>query len=236
MVVNRTIGTVQNLDAVGGALLQNAFGLLAYPVGGAQFGMFGHAARNVEVGEVFRRPIPFRRAPWSTSGMNSTTQRHLLRDLLDGPHTAVIATSNGDGRPQSSVIFVKRDGHTVVFSTIKGRLKTTQHGCATQGSACWSSTRIRGATWETRGTGRDHGRPRGATASTRCTTGTWAATRRHRSRDAERLIVRITPERVCQFSDTYSRSDDVVQCCAAHGHKSAPRTGRILAGSQSSEH
>ncbi|TCO62181.1 PPOX class F420-dependent oxidoreductase [Actinocrispum wychmicini] len=46
------------------------------------------------------------------------------RDLLDGPHTAVLATTNADGRPQSSVIFVKRDGDTVVFSTIKGRLKT----------------------------------------------------------------------------------------------------------------
>ena len=44
--------------------------------------------------------------------------------MLDGPHFAVIATSNADGRPQSSVIFVKRDGDTVVFSTIKGRLKT----------------------------------------------------------------------------------------------------------------
>ncbi len=46
------------------------------------------------------------------------------REILDGPHIAVIATSNGDGRPQSSVIFVKRDGDAVVFSTIKGRLKT----------------------------------------------------------------------------------------------------------------
>ena len=46
------------------------------------------------------------------------------KDLLDGPHTAVLATTNTDGRPQSSVIFVKRDGDTVVFSTIKGRLKT----------------------------------------------------------------------------------------------------------------
>jgi PPOX class probable F420-dependent enzyme len=46
------------------------------------------------------------------------------RDVLDGPHFAVIATSNADGRPQSSVIFVKRDGDTVVFSTMKGRLKT----------------------------------------------------------------------------------------------------------------
>ena len=46
------------------------------------------------------------------------------RALLDEPHTAVLATSNVDGRPQSSVIFVKRDGDTVVFSTVKGRLKT----------------------------------------------------------------------------------------------------------------
>lgn len=46
------------------------------------------------------------------------------REVLDGPHIAAIATSNVDGRPQSSVIFVKRDGDTVVFSTIKGRLKT----------------------------------------------------------------------------------------------------------------
>ncbi len=47
-----------------------------------------------------------------------------VREVLDGPHLAMIATSNADGRPQSSVIFIKRDGGTVVFSTIKGRLKT----------------------------------------------------------------------------------------------------------------
>jgi PPOX class probable F420-dependent enzyme len=46
------------------------------------------------------------------------------REVLDGPHIAVLATSNADGRPQSTVIFVKRDGDAVVFSTIKGRLKT----------------------------------------------------------------------------------------------------------------
>jgi PPOX class probable F420-dependent enzyme len=46
------------------------------------------------------------------------------RAVLDGPHVATIATSNADGRPQSSVIFVKRDGDTVLFSTITGRLKT----------------------------------------------------------------------------------------------------------------
>ncbi|KDN19603.1 PPOX class F420-dependent oxidoreductase [Amycolatopsis rifamycinica] len=46
------------------------------------------------------------------------------REILDGPHTAVLATANADGRPQSSVIFVKRDGDSVVFSTVEGRLKT----------------------------------------------------------------------------------------------------------------
>jgi PPOX class probable F420-dependent enzyme len=53
-----------------------------------------------------------------------TTLDDNAREVLDGPHIAAIATSNTDGRPQSSVIFVKRDGDTVVFSTIKGRLKT----------------------------------------------------------------------------------------------------------------
>ncbi len=46
------------------------------------------------------------------------------RELIDGPHTAVLATPNRDGHPQSSVIFVTRSGDTVVFSTIRGRLKT----------------------------------------------------------------------------------------------------------------
>ena len=46
------------------------------------------------------------------------------KKLLDAPHTAVLATTNADGHAQSSVIFVKRDDETVVFSTIKGRLKT----------------------------------------------------------------------------------------------------------------
>jgi PPOX class probable F420-dependent enzyme len=46
------------------------------------------------------------------------------RELLDGPHTAILSTSNRDGRPQSSVIFVKRSGDAIVFSTIRGRLKT----------------------------------------------------------------------------------------------------------------
>jgi PPOX class probable F420-dependent enzyme len=52
------------------------------------------------------------------------TLNDTARDIIDGPHVAILATSNLDGRPQSSVIFVKRDGDTVVFTTITGRLKT----------------------------------------------------------------------------------------------------------------
>ncbi|MFI6778924.1 PPOX class F420-dependent oxidoreductase [Nocardia sp. NPDC050412] len=47
-----------------------------------------------------------------------------VRTLIDEPHAAILSTPNADGRPQSSVIFVKYEDDTVVFSTIKGRLKT----------------------------------------------------------------------------------------------------------------
>ena len=53
-----------------------------------------------------------------------TTLNHSARDVIDGAPVAILATSNRDGRPQSSVIFIKRDGDIVLFSTIEGRLKT----------------------------------------------------------------------------------------------------------------
>jgi PPOX class probable F420-dependent enzyme len=48
-----------------------------------------------------------------------------VRDILAGPHLSVLATTNPDGEPQSSVIFVTPDGDDILFSTIKGRRKTT---------------------------------------------------------------------------------------------------------------
>ncbi len=44
--------------------------------------------------------------------------------LLDAQTFAVLATVNRDGSPQSSVIWIKRDGDQVVFSSIRGRRKT----------------------------------------------------------------------------------------------------------------
>ncbi|HEY2639944.1 MAG TPA: PPOX class F420-dependent oxidoreductase [Streptosporangiaceae bacterium] len=43
--------------------------------------------------------------------------------LLDGKNYAVIATVNPDGSPQTSVIWVGRDGDDLLFSTVEGRVK-----------------------------------------------------------------------------------------------------------------
>jgi PPOX class probable F420-dependent enzyme len=44
--------------------------------------------------------------------------------LLDANTFAILSTINPDGSPQSSVIWIKRDGDDVLFSTILGRRKT----------------------------------------------------------------------------------------------------------------
>lgn len=46
-----------------------------------------------------------------------------IRRLLDGPHFAVLATLNPDGGPQTSAMWVGRDGDQVLFSTVAGRRK-----------------------------------------------------------------------------------------------------------------
>jgi PPOX class probable F420-dependent enzyme len=51
-----------------------------------------------------------------------------VRYILDGPHLSVLATTDADGKPQTSVIFVKRDGDDILFSTITGRRKTINMG------------------------------------------------------------------------------------------------------------
>ncbi|GHB66457.1 PPOX class F420-dependent enzyme [Streptomyces cirratus] len=46
-----------------------------------------------------------------------------VRKLLDAPHPAVLTTLNPDGGPQSSVVWVTRDGDDVLVSTEQGRRK-----------------------------------------------------------------------------------------------------------------
>ena len=45
------------------------------------------------------------------------------RDLLDGRNFATVATLIPDGGPQTSVVWIMRDGDTVLFSTTEGRRK-----------------------------------------------------------------------------------------------------------------
>jgi PPOX class probable F420-dependent enzyme len=57
-------------------------------------------------------------------GRSADAARQTATRILSGPHLSILSTTNRDGSPQTSVIFVKPDGDDVLFSTIKGRLKT----------------------------------------------------------------------------------------------------------------
>jgi PPOX class probable F420-dependent enzyme len=48
----------------------------------------------------------------------------VAKRLLDANTFAILSTINPDGAPQSSVVWIKRDGEDVLFSTIRGRRKT----------------------------------------------------------------------------------------------------------------
>ena len=43
--------------------------------------------------------------------------------LLDGRNYAVLATVNADGSPQTSAMWIGRDGDDLLFSTVEGRVK-----------------------------------------------------------------------------------------------------------------
>ncbi|MFI6656155.1 PPOX class F420-dependent oxidoreductase [Streptomyces sp. NPDC050523] len=46
-----------------------------------------------------------------------------VRALLDGRNFASVATLGPDGAPQNSVVWIKREGDTVLFSSTDGRQK-----------------------------------------------------------------------------------------------------------------
>jgi PPOX class probable F420-dependent enzyme len=61
--------------------------------------------------------------PYRT-GRPPEAARQTATRILAGPHLSVLSTTNADGSPQSSVIFVMADGDDLLFSTLKGRRKT----------------------------------------------------------------------------------------------------------------
>jgi PPOX class probable F420-dependent enzyme len=46
-----------------------------------------------------------------------------VRKLIDAPNFAVVATLNDDGSPQTSVLWITRDGDDLLFCTVRGRRK-----------------------------------------------------------------------------------------------------------------
>ena len=53
-----------------------------------------------------------------------TTLPDSAKALVDAPEVATVATVEPDGQPQLSVVWVKRDGDDILFSTLRGRRKT----------------------------------------------------------------------------------------------------------------
>ena len=61
--------------------------------------------------------------PYRTGRPREAARQTALR-IVAGPHLSILSTTNPNGSPQSSVIFVLADGDDIVFSTLKGRRKT----------------------------------------------------------------------------------------------------------------
>ncbi|MBV2154647.1 PPOX class F420-dependent oxidoreductase [Kitasatospora sp. SUK 42] len=55
--------------------------------------------------------------------MSSAQLSDRAKALIDGKSFAVVSTIQPDGSPQSSVVWVKRDGEDILFSTVEGRRK-----------------------------------------------------------------------------------------------------------------
>src|SRR3984885_16013983 len=76
-----------------------------------------------------------RSSRWSAAGSCTAPSRPCYRAcmgirltesatrLIDGRNYAVLATLNADGSPQTSVMWIGRDGDDLLFSTVEGRLK-----------------------------------------------------------------------------------------------------------------
>jgi PPOX class probable F420-dependent enzyme len=54
-----------------------------------------------------------------------TTLNETVRKLIDDPNPAILGTINPDGSPQTSVVWVGRDGDDLLISTAAGRRKET---------------------------------------------------------------------------------------------------------------
>ena len=127
------------------------------------------------------------------------TFNETTKDLLDGKNFATVATLNADGSPQTSVMWVARDGDTVLFSTTTARLKARNMARDPRVSISIFATENPYRTVEIRGTA-DLTEDSGRTVQR-------AVSHKYLGQDppaepAEvvRVVVRVTPERIVEFS------------------------------------
>ncbi|MET7618229.1 PPOX class F420-dependent oxidoreductase [Streptomyces sp. NPDC005408] len=131
--------------------------------------------------------------------MPSVAFDETVRALLDGKNFATVSTVGPGGAPQSSVVWIKREGDTVLFSTTAHRQKTRNIERDARVSVSvfdlenpYTSAEIRG---------RAELLPDEAKALPHELSHKYLGVDPPAEKDEEvRLMVRITPERVIRFS------------------------------------
>ncbi|MGW7817354.1 PPOX class F420-dependent oxidoreductase [Streptomyces puniciscabiei] len=122
-----------------------------------------------------------------------------LKSLLDGPVFIVVGTIQPDGRPQLSPVWVKRDGDQILFSTTVDRRKKKNLDRDPRVSVVVQDPEMPYTYAEIRGTAQLD--TQGAKElidelSLKYTGKKYAEFNPASAKDADRVIVRITPEKV----------------------------------------
>ncbi|QKW08257.1 PPOX class F420-dependent oxidoreductase [Streptomyces sp. NA04227] len=122
-----------------------------------------------------------------------------LKELLDTPVFITVATVQPDGSPQVSPVWVKRDGNDVLFSTTVNRRKTKNMERDPRVSIVlqpadspYTYAEIRGEALMTT----EGGQELIDELSVKYTGKAYADFNAHAATDSERVVVRVTPQRV----------------------------------------
>jgi PPOX class probable F420-dependent enzyme len=129
----------------------------------------------------------------------SVTLNDAARRLLDGRNFATVATVGPDGQPQSSVIWIDRDGDTVVFSLTASKQKARNMARDPRVSVSVFDLNNPYHSVEIRGTAQLAEDP-GRSLPERLSQKYLGESPPPESADIVRLIARITPSKVNEFS------------------------------------
>jgi PPOX class probable F420-dependent enzyme len=127
------------------------------------------------------------------------TLNEATRSLLDGKNFANLATLNADGSPQTSVMWLKRDGDNVLFSTTTARRKARNIARDPRVSISIFATENPYRYVEIRGTAELIEDP-GKTLPKELSQKYVGQEPPPESDEVVRVIVRVTPEKVIEFS------------------------------------